>query len=141
MVPACVSLDVHSDSQSAIQAIHAYEQQCNERRRLRMAARPLLQRIHHLLAIRQTAGATTAFHHAKAHTSNNDFESVGNRLADYQANWSRTHSSQSSPHGLLEFPLQRCERYMYMEDADGMMIIDDIRTMAKKRLMDISMLH
>src|SRR5690242_14940522 len=51
MVPACVSLDVHVDSQSAIQAIHAYEQQCNDACRLRMAARPLLQLIHHLLAI------------------------------------------------------------------------------------------
>jgi len=30
---------------------------------------------------------------------------------------------------------------MYMEDADGMMSIDDIRTMTEKRLMDIAMLH
>jgi len=30
---------------------------------------------------------------------------------------------------------------MYMEDTDGMTIIDDIRTMAKKRLMGIAKLH
>jgi hypothetical protein len=141
MIPACVSLEVFSDSQSGIQAIHAYEQQCNERRRLRMAARPLLQLIHHLLAIRQATGATTCFHHVKAHTSGTDIESVGNRLADYQANWARTHPTQTSPHGLQQLPLRRCEHYMYMEDENGAMIIDDVRTMAKQRLKHIATLH
>ena len=45
-------LHVHSDSESSLSAIRSFLGQSNERRRLRMAGRPLLQLIHHLLARR-----------------------------------------------------------------------------------------
>ena len=47
MFPASCALHIHSDSQAALAGIAAYEGECNERQRLRMAARPLLQLIHH----------------------------------------------------------------------------------------------
>ena len=53
MFPTSCELEIHSDSQGALAGIRAYEMQLNERRRLRMAARPLLQLIHHLLERRR----------------------------------------------------------------------------------------
>ena len=49
MFPLSCPLHVHSDSESSLSAIRSFLVQCNERRRLRMAGRPLLQLIHHLL--------------------------------------------------------------------------------------------
>ena len=49
MFPLSCPLHVHSDSESSLKAIRSFLEQCNERRRLRMAGRPLLQLIHHLL--------------------------------------------------------------------------------------------
>lgn len=100
MIPASVGIHVHSDSKSSMQAIAAYGEQRNERRRLRMAARPLLQIIDHLLHIRRAAGSSTSFSHVQAHTDSTELHSVGNRLADYRANQTRADPSRTFPSGL-----------------------------------------
>jgi hypothetical protein len=64
MFPASCALHIHSDSQAALADLAAYEGECNERQRLRMAPQPLLQPIQHLLAVRTSAHTLG---HAKAH--------------------------------------------------------------------------
>jgi len=139
MFPASCSLHVHSDSQAAIAGIRAYERQTNERQRLRMAARPLLQLIHHLLSVREQAGSSLTLQHVKAHTHNTDMHSVGNRLSDFQANRARLKPLQPKPLCLRELLLQQCEHYVSMwrpspEAGTPLMIIDDIRRAAMSQL-------
>ena len=129
--PASCELEIHSDSQGALAGIRAYETQLNERRRLRMSSRPLLQLIHHLL---QRRVGDTHTSHVKAHTSNTDSHSVGNRLTDFQANLARAKPDQPSPLCLQELPLRECEHHMFMLDEQGVVLCDDIRRAALARL-------
>jgi len=97
--PASYTVHVHADSRGALAGIQAYERECNARQRLRMAARPLLQLIAHLLSIRRKAGGSAHWHHVKAHKKNSDIDSVGNRrkpLAHAPAQVSRSHCSYAS---------------------------------------------
>jgi len=136
MFPASCELEIHSDSQGALAGIRAYETQLNERRRLRMSSRPLLQLIHHLL---QRRVGNTHTSHVKAHTSNMDRHSVGNRLTDFQANVARAKPDEPSPLCLRELPLQECEHHMFMLDEQGVLLCDDIRRAALARLKSTSL--
>ena len=131
MFPTSCELEIHSDSQGALAGIRAYESQLNERRRLRMAARPLLQLIHHLLQRRE---ADTHMSHVKAHTADADIHSVGNRLTDYQANLARAKPDRPTPLCLRELPLAECEHRLVMADEQGVVLCDDIRRAALARL-------
>ena len=103
---------MHSDSQGALAGIRAYLHECNTRRRLRTAARPLLQLIAHLLAVRERAGGAVHWHHVKAHTQGADIDSVGNRLTDWQANRARVQPKVPQPLQLRELPLGACEPFL-----------------------------
>lgn len=131
MFPLSCELEIHSDSQGALAGIRAYESQSNHRRRLRMASRPLLQLIHHLLQRRR---ADTHTSHVKAHTTNTDIHSVGNRLTDYQANLARVKPGQPAPLCLRELPLQDCEHHMFILDEQGELLCDDVRRAALSQL-------
>jgi ribonuclease HI len=136
MFPSSCSLQLHTDSKGAIAGIAAYERECNERRRLRMSARPLLQLIHSLLARRARAGGPCSIEHVKAHTQNTDVHSVGNRLADFQANRARKRPGEPCPLSLQELPLHECEHRMsaWQQLGAGPMLIDDIRRSAMAQL-------
>jgi hypothetical protein len=136
MFPSSCELEIHSDSQGALAGIHAYETQLNERRRLRMSSRPLLQLIHHLL---QRRAGVTHTSHVKAHTSNTDCHSVGNRLTDFQANLARAKPDKPSPLCLRELPLRECEPHMFVLDGQGVVLCDDIRRAALARLKSTSL--
>ena len=128
MFPVTVSLHLHSDSQASLAAITAYQHSVNEREQMRMTARPLLSLIHRLIQVRTSAGAVTLLSHVRAHTRNMDAHSVGNRLADYQANLSRTQPVRcQQPRSLLPLPLESCERHLLIRARDGTQVIDDIR--------------
>ena len=99
-----------------------------------MSARPLLQLIEHLSDVRQAAGGSTQLSHVKAHSAEATIESIGNRLADYQANHARQHPTQPSPHGIEQLPIHRCERHMLINDSEGKMVIDDVRAVARVRM-------
>ena len=131
MFPSSCELEIHSDSQGALAGIQAYETELNERRRLRMSARPLLQLIHHLL---QRRVGDTHTSHIKAHTSNTDSHSVGNRLTDFQANLARAKPDKPSPLCLRELPLRDCEHHMLVQDEQGVVLCDDVRRAALARL-------
>jgi len=141
MFPLSAKLHVHSDSESAIMAVRAFEGQCNERKRLRMAARPLLQLIYRLMTLRQSAGGSFEMTHVKAHTRSCNVDSVGNRLADFQANRARQHPDQPRPLRLGQLPLQDCEPHLSVwrpldrsaEDPSTprLMLIDDVRRTAR----------
>jgi len=133
MFPASCELEIHSDSRGALAGIHAYETQLNERRRLRMSARPLLQLIYHLL---QRRVGDTHTSHVKAHSTNTDIHSVGNRLTDFQANLARAKPDTPAPLCLDELPLQKCEHHMFILDRheQDIMLCDDIRRAALARL-------
>ena len=104
MFPLSCPLHVHSDSESSLSAIRSFLTQSNERRRLRMAGRPLLQLIHHLLD-RRVAGTTLS--HVKAHTDGVDAHSVGNRLSDYQANITRARPRAIVPSQFVSAPARQ----------------------------------
>ena len=129
MFPASCALHIHSDSQAALAGIAAFEGEYNERQRLRMAARPLLQLIHHLLAVRTSAQDSVTLSHVKAHTAGADAHSVSNRLSDFQANRARQRPDRPQPLSLRELPLAECESYLTATGTDthgcGLMLIDD----------------
>ena len=139
MLPASLDVHVHSDSRASIDAIRAYAEQPNERRRLRMAARPLLHLVHHLTAVRRGAGGSVQLSHVKAHTKGTDRGSIGNRMADYQANLARSRLDRSWPLGLAQVPLADCETHMTLHQQSGMQIIDDVRRTALAQLRDAAL--
>jgi hypothetical protein len=108
-----------------------------------MAARPLLQPLHHLLSVRSSAQGSVALSHVKAHTSGTDAHSVGNRLSDFQANRSRLRPDRPQPLCLRELPIADCENHLTVTDThgSGLMLIDDIRRAALARLQVLSMSH
>jgi hypothetical protein len=107
----------------------------DERARMRMSARNILQLIQHLMQRRREAGGSVVFSHVRAHTSNMDEHSVGNRLADDQANLARKHDALSCPPGLQALLLQQCERWLHLTSAtNGRVVIDDIRRSARDQL-------
>jgi len=138
MFPLSCPLHVHSDSESSLSAIRSFVEQCNERRRLRMAGRPLLQLIHHLLDRRDAA---TSLSHVKAHTDGVDAHSVGNRLSDYQANLARARPNHSFPLNLSQLPLDKCEHHLVVTDSAGLVIAEDIRRAAMKQLKSAELAH
>jgi hypothetical protein len=105
MFPLSFNLHIHSDSEASIAAINSFDVQQNERRRLRMPARTILQLIHHLMTQRRAAGGSVGLSHVRAHTDNMDEHSVGNRMADYHANLARLKSDRTFPLGLQQLPL------------------------------------
>ena len=133
MVSLCSIVYIHSDSQASLGAIMSFQQQNNERKALRMSARPLLCLISYLIGARYRAGGRVFLVHVKAHTKGTDIHSVGNRLADYQANLARS-SDLPCPRSLLELPTRQCERYMHIDAADGIHIVDDIRRCARRTM-------
>jgi len=136
MFPLPYSLHIHSDSQAAIAGILAYSNEVNSRQRLRMAARPMLQLVHHQLTQRRAAGGAVQFEHVRAHSQATDIHSVGNRLTDYKANVSRLRPSHPTPLTVCELPLAECEHRLAVctELGNGQQIIDDIRRTAIAQL-------
>ena len=136
MLPLGCKLHIHSDSQSSITAIEKFDSEMNERRRFRMSGRPLLDLIRSLLRRRRAQGGTAEFTHVPAHTTKMDRDSVGNRLADYQATLSRRKPDRSSPFGLRQLPLAQLEQYLHIVDTsnprDGRVVIDDPRSVARQ---------
>ena len=142
LFPLSYTLHVHSDSQSSIDAIRSYEQLSNERRRMRMSAHTLLQLIHHLLRVRQAAGGSVHWHHVRAHTTDTDIHSVGNRLSDYQANLRRLSPAVTRPDGLRPLPLRECERHLsILDQRTGMQVIDDVRRTALRQIKRAALTH
>jgi exonuclease III len=134
MLPLTLHVHVHSDSQSSIAAVRNYRHEANERAQLRMAARPVLRLINHLCNTREAAGGSVSFSHVPAHTTHSDIDSVGNRLADYQANVARADPGRTEPHGLQPMPLEQCEPHLCVKNSAGRVIIDDMRRTAMKQL-------
>ena len=129
MLPLSLRLEIHTDSQASIAAIESYSTELNERRRMRMAARTILQLIHNLITRREKAGGRVQLTHVRAHTAGSDILSIGNRIADFQANRSRlaAPSSRTYPLGLAQLPLHLCEHHMYIRSSDGRVVINDVR--------------
>ena len=142
MLPLSFAVHIHSDSQASIAAVAEFQQQCNERKRLRMAARPLLQLIDHLLHRRKAAGGSARLSHVRAHSRATDMHSVGNRLTDWQANQARLKPAQPRPLNLQQLPLAECEQHLHVVDeaGSGRQVIDDIRRTSFVQLKQSAML-
>ena len=113
--------------------IRAYSNEVNSRQRLRMAARPLLQLIHHQLAQRHAAGGSVQFEHVRAHSVAADIHSVGNRLAGLQSqHHTRASSDPKNAVTIGELPLAECEHRLavWTSGGDSMQVIDDVRRCA-----------
>jgi hypothetical protein len=91
--------------------------------------------------VRTAAGGSAHLAHVKAHTSDTDIHSVGNRLTDYQANLARQQSTRSLPGCLRELPLGDCERHLCVTDekGTGLVLIDDMRRSALSRLKSLAL--
>jgi len=130
MFPLDTILHIHSDSQASIKSIKKFIGTINERDRLRSAARPLLQLIDHLCKKRKAAGGDLYLSHVSAHTNNVDQHSVGNRMADFEANRTRLRPSHPSPLNIKPIPIEKCESFMFLQsqEANKLIIINDIRS-------------
>ena len=136
MLPLSYNIHIHSDSKAAIAGINSYAQELNERHRLRMQGRPLLALIHHLLSIRKKVGGNATFSHVKSHTANYDIHSVGNSVADFQAEQCRKYPDKPSPLNLQELPLESLEPFFKIftkVNTQKLMVIDDIRLHTKNQ--------
>ena len=70
--------------------------------------------------------------HIRAHITNTDIESVGNRLADFHANLARSKSDRSYPLDLQQIPIERCEHHLLIKSqVSGSIVIDDPRLSAR----------
>lgn len=136
MFPLSYHLHIHSDSKASIAAITTFREQRNERKRLRMSARPLLYLINSLCPRRLAAGGSLELHHVAAHSRDSDIDSVGNRIADYQASLSRASPATPTctPSRLQELPLEKCEPFLHLKSQSQLIIIDDIRRFALSSL-------
>ena len=143
MFPLSFTLLIHSDSAASLAAIRTHEKQSNERKRMRMQARRLLQLISHQLRLRQAAGGSVQWAHVRAHTDGTDLHSVGNRLSDLEANRARLQPRQPKPLQLRQLPLQDCERHLRLDDANasGLQIIDDVRRSALAAIKSRALAH
>jgi hypothetical protein len=138
MLPLTLHLIIHTDSMASIAAVRSFEEQFNERRRMRMAARPILQLIQNLRDRRRLAGGTSGLVHIAAHTTNSDIHSIGNRLADLRANSSRG-NPRSAPAGLKQLPLEACEMHFCITDHTNRLVIDDIRRTARNHIKQLTL--
>ena len=86
-VPVNVSLTIHTDSLSAIQAIHKFNRAPHSSNSLRLAGRPYILAISRAMATRKRNGATTTLSHVRSHTGGRDKPSIGNAEADRLAKW------------------------------------------------------
>jgi ribonuclease HI len=130
--PLSYSIHIFSDSKAAIAGIDKYCRETNERRQMRMQGRPLLALIHNLISRRNEVGGKVQFSHVKSHTDRVDIASIGNRVADFQAEICRKNPNQNCPLNVSELPLQSLEPFLQIfSNASNLMIIDDIRLYAK----------
>jgi hypothetical protein len=134
MFPLGLSLHIHSDSHSSITSIRSFLEDLNERARLRSAGRTILRLIWHLFKRRMDSGGVITFSHVRAHTDEMDQHSVGNRMADCQANRARLHPGRAQPLNLRELPLEHLEAHLHMKDPQSLVIIDDIRRTGRNQL-------
>jgi hypothetical protein len=139
--PLSFHLHIHSDSQASLAAIHSFLQQSNERKRMRMSARPLLQFIFCLITRRQAAGGSISFSHVRAHTAGSDLRCVGNRLADHQANLCRSKPDRSYLLTFQRLPLHLCEHRLHLRDerGSGLQMLDDVRRVSLSQLQQQAM--
>jgi hypothetical protein len=66
---------------------------------------------------------------------------VGNRLADFQANRSRTAPDRPAPRYLRELPLHHCEQYLTVRNKHHLHIIDDVRRTSVLTLRESALEH
>jgi ribonuclease HI len=130
-LPLPCNITIHTDSQSAVKAIHSYSQATNDRRQLRMSGRPLLYLIHRLVSNKWNAGYRVDIQWVKAHTTDTDLVSVGNRLADHAA--VHVCEQRDSSHSL---DLALYEPFACLRDTnhDNRVITGDPRGAARQRL-------
>ena len=86
-VPVNVALDIHTDSQSAIDAIKASLRNPEGTNYLRKGGRPYVMAICRAWTSRQEAGADTTLRHVRAHTGERTTAAIGNAVADRWAKW------------------------------------------------------
>jgi len=101
-----------------------------------MAARALLQLIHHQIAQREAAGASVQLEHVQAHSAAADIHSDGNRLTDYKANSARLRPESATRSTLRELLLAECEHHLtvWTEHGIGQQVIDNMRCAAIAQL-------
>lgn len=140
--PLSYSIHIFSDSKAALAGIDKYNRETNERRRMRMQSRPLLALIQNLMSRRMKVGGSTQFSHVRSHTDGVDIQSIGNRVADYQAESCRKNSNQNRPLTALQLPLQTLEPFLQIFSmTSNLMIIDDVRLFAKLQQKDQALEH
>jgi ribonuclease HI len=134
MLPLSFNIHIHSDSEASIAAINSFRRELNERARMRMAARPILQLIDELFSRPRSVGGDLTISHVRAHTDDDDIHSIGNRIADFQANRARNNPMLTTPIGLQQLPLAECEHHLHVKQlSDSRVVIDDVRRSSRNR--------
>lgn len=85
LFPLCLSLDIGTDSESALAAhksMGLWIQEGDLRKRIRSPCRSLLTLIDRIIRLKRQAGGSVSFRKIPAHTRGDDLDSCGNRAAD-----------------------------------------------------------
>ena len=129
--PLSWNVEIVSDSLSSISAIKAYCACVSERRRLRMAGRPLLSIIASLLERKKAEDGQVTFTHQHSHTDSQAENAVGNRVADFVAASVRTSARAGCRSYCVlspAFPVAIGERAVHLVRCeDRLVIAGDVR--------------
>src|SRR6185437_14265867 len=77
-------------------------------------------------------GGSVQSSHVRDHTDNTDLVSVGNRLADFQANLCRSKPDRVQSTRLLQLPVEQMEQHLFIREQgpEGRCVINDVRRSA-----------
>ena len=131
MCPSSINIEIYTDSESAIKAIATFSSHLNPRKKLRTDGHPYLQLIINNMKNVPDQSPRVVLKHVKAHTTNMDRHSVGNRIADFQA------KSSCSAANVSALDLLAGVKWLAVKDAQQQLIVSDIRKTAQKALVHL----
>ena len=104
--PASIDIVIHTDSQSAIDAIHTHATDHTRLPTIKCEARPYLRYIQEALRVRHTKGAKTTILHVRSHTGVRSLPSIGNEAADRDAGKARVAGETEADINKMKYELE-----------------------------------
>ena len=135
-LPVTWNVTVVLDSKSSMLAVEKYTSgTVSTRAKLRMSGRPMLDLLKRLIDDRYNHGGSVRLVHVKSHTDRMAPLEVGNRCADFVADRARALPTPTFEPLRLELG----ERWLYIANADGQVVYDDVRRTVLERFRFINM--
>ena len=124
--PLSCSIHIYSDSQAALKAISSFDREPRERARFRMACFPILSLISSVVRRKRDSGAKVVLTWVAAHSTSQEIEHVGNRIADFTAK-RFCNPNSLNPHGIQPLTLASCYPFVALYNESRLLIGDPRR--------------